>query len=70
MSTKHSLKAELQNLENNYSKGTFIRSKAHTIDSNENPTPFLFNLEQKKGVPRLSEILKMKMLRRQTLMEF
>ena len=49
MSTKHSLKAELQNLENNYSKGTFIRSKAHTIDSNENPTSFFFNLDQKKG---------------------
>ena len=70
MSTKHSLKAELQNLEKNYSKGTFIRSKSHTIDSNENPTRFLFNLEQKKGVPRLSEILNMKMVRRQTVMEF
>ena len=70
VSTKHSLKAELQNLEKNYSKGTFIRSKSHTIDSNENPTPFFFNLDQKKGVPRLSEILKMIMVRRQTLMEF
>ena len=50
VSTKHSLKAELQNLEKNYSKGTFIRSKSHTIDSNENPTSFFFNLDQKKGV--------------------
>lgn len=46
---KSELKSKLLSLEARFFKGSVIRSKAHSIDSNENPTAYFFNLEQEKG---------------------
>lgn len=50
---KCELKENIKTIENTLSKGVLIRSKAHIIDSNENPTSYFFQTETSKNTDKL-----------------
>ena len=47
--TYNDIKLKVKNIENNILKGTIIRSKTQTIESNENPTAYFFQKEASQG---------------------
>lgn len=50
---KADIKEKIKRIENDIFKGVFIRSKAHFIDSNENPTSYFFQTETSKNSERI-----------------